>query len=174
MTEIALVRQETEPLKEEELEVVRRVLFRIIDGLGPLHRKRWRRFVNGLLRLEPGEVATITTSRPRSGAFHRRHMALEHRIFEAQERFVIFDPGFRDWLKVGAGFVEWYPKPGGGMFAMPKSIAYDKLSEDGMREFHDNVVAFLRTEEAGSVLWPHLGARARDEVIERALSEFGE
>ena len=60
-----------------------------------------------------GEIFEITIKRIRHGKFHRKHMALEQAIFDAQERFTQFDPIFRDWLKVGAGFVEWHPGPRG-------------------------------------------------------------
>ena len=143
-------------------------------GLGELGKKRWRRFINGVLRLEPGEMVEIKTRKPRSGPFHRRHMALEQRVFEAQEKFEHFDPGFRDWLKVGAGFVDWYPGPTGGVFPVPKSIAYDQIEDDEMREFHENVVRFLRTEAATRSLWKHLSPTAQIEMIEGLLAEFGE
>jgi Protein of unknown function (DUF1367). len=173
MAEIVLVRQEASPIPPADADAARRVLFGLVDGLGESNRKRWRRFVNGLFRLEPGEMAEIRTNRPRSGPFHRRHMALEQRVFEAQERFEQFKP-FRDWLKVGAGHCDWFPGPKGGVFPVPKSIAYDQLEEDEMREFHDNTVAFLRTEHAGRTLWKHLGDAARVEMVESVLQEFGE
>lgn len=174
MADITLVRQNAAPIPESDAEAARRVLFGIVDGLGDRGKKQWRRFVNGLMRLEPGEMVDIKTRKPRSGPFHRRHMKLEQTIFEAQERFEHFDPGFRDWLKVGAGFVTWYPGPKGGVFPVPKSIAYDQLEDDEMREFHDACVAFLRTDHAGRTLWKHLSPTARIEMIEGLLNHFGE
>jgi hypothetical protein len=174
MADITLVRQQPIEISDEEKAVVRRVLFGIIDGLGERGKKQWRRLVNGWLRLEPGEMSQIKTRKPRSGPFHRRHMAMEQAVFEAQEKFEHFDPGFRDWLKVGAGFVTWYPGPKGGVFPVAKSIAYDELEEDDMREFHDACVAFLRTEHAGRTLWKHLSETQRIEQIEFLLAGFGE
>lgn len=174
MADITLVRQETGAIAEADREAARRVFFGIVDGLGERGRKQWRRFVNGLMRLEPGEMVEIKTRKPRSGPFHRRHMVLETRLFESQERFTQFDPGFRGWLKVGAGFVDWYPGPKGGVFPVPKSIAYDQLEEDDMRQFHEDVVAFLRTAHAAKALWPHLSPTARIEMIEGILEGFGE
>lgn len=173
MADIVLVRQEGE-IPEADREAARRVIFGAIDGLGEVHRKRWRRFWNGLLRLEPGEMAEIKTRKPRSGPFHRRHMKLEQVFFESQERFDIFDPVFRDWLKVGAGHVIWCPGPKGGVFPVPQSIAYDQIEEDEMREFHEKVVAFLRTDHAAKTLWPHLSPTARIEMVEGLLASFGE
>jgi hypothetical protein len=174
MSDITLVRQQTGDISDADKEAARRVFFGYVHGLGERGRKQWVRFVNGLLRLEPGEMVEIHTRKPRSGPFHRRHMALEQRVFEAQEKFEQFDPGFRDWLKVGAGFVTWYPGPRGGVFPVPKSIAFDQLEDDEMRAFHESVVAFLRTEHAGRTLWKHLSPEQRIEQIEFLLSEFGE
>jgi hypothetical protein len=173
MTDITLVRQHETAIPEADREAARRVLFGIVDGLGDIGRKRWRRFVNGLMRLEPGEMVEIKTRKPRSGPFHRRHMKLEQSFFESQERFELFDP-FRDWLKVGAGHCQWFPGPKGAVFPVPKSIAYDQIEEDEMREFHENAVAFLRTEHAGKTLWNHLTPAARTEMVETILGGFGE
>lgn len=174
MADITLIRQDPVAIPEQDAEAARRVLFGIVDGLGERGRKQWRRFVNGLLRLEPGEMVDIKTRKARSGPFHRRHMAMEQRIFESQEKFEHFDPGFRDWLKVGAGFVTWYPGPRGGVFPVPKSISYDQLEDDDMRQFHEDVVAFLRTPEAGATLWKHLAPAQRTEMIESLMAPFGE
>lgn len=174
MSDITLVRLDKVPIDPKDAEAARRVLFGQVDGLGEVNRKRWRRLVNGLFRLTPGEMLEIKTRKARSGPFHRRHMALEQRVFEAQERFEQFDPGFRDWLKVGSGFVDWYPGPRGGVIPVPKSIAFDQLEEDNMRQVHEDMVAFLRTDHAGKTLWKHLGPAARIEMIEAILGEFGE
>jgi len=174
MTEIVIVRQPGIEVTEDEKAAARKVLFGAIDGLGERGKKQWRWFFNGVLRLEPGEMVTIKTHKARSGPFHRRHMAMEQRVFESQERFENFDKGFRDWLKVGAGHCEWHPGPKGGVFPVPKSISYSDMEDDEMREFHDAAVAFLRTDHACKTLWKHLSAPARTEMIETILAEFGE
>lgn len=174
MPEIILVRQEDEQVTEADKDAARRVLFGTIDGLGEINRRKWRRFLSTLFRMEPGEVATIKTTKARSGPFHRRHMKLEQRVFESQERFENFERGFRDWLKVGAGHCDWHPGPKGGVFPVPRSISYAEMEEGEMREFHEAAVAFLRTEHATRTLWRHLDERQRIEMIETILGEFGE
>lgn len=173
MSEILLVRQQAAEIPEPDREAVRRVLFGVIDGLGDQGKKRWRRFMNGLLKLTPGEIVEIHTKKPRSGVFHRRHMLIESRVFDAQERIVEFEQ-FRLWLKLGAGFVDWMPGPKGGVFPVPKSIAYDKLEEDAFREFHENCIAFLRTPHACKYLWPKLPEQQRAQAIESVLEDFDE
>ena len=171
MTDITLVRQQAEPIAPADADAARRVLFGMVDGLGERGKKQWRRFIAGLIRLEPGEMVEIKTHKERSGPFHRFHMALETRVFEAQERIAEFED-FRLWLKLGAGHVTWMPGPRGGVVPVPKSISYAKLEDDAMREFHDAAVAFLRTEHAAKYLWPKLPAAQRGEAIEAVLMEF--
>jgi hypothetical protein len=173
MADITLVRQEDIEITAAEKEAARRVFFGVVDGLGERGRKQWRRFWNGLMRLEPGEMVLIKTRKPRSGPFHRRHMKIEQTLFEAQERFDSFEQ-FRNWLKTGAGHCDWIPGPRGAVMPVPRSIAYDQLEDDEMREFHDASVAFLREDHACKVLWPHLPTTARIEMIEGILSNFGE
>lgn len=171
MSEITLVRQHPVEIPESERAVARRVLFGMVDGLGDIGKKQWRRFVNGLMKLEPGEMVEITTHKARLGWFHRKHMALEQAVYEAQDKFQTFD-AFRVWLKVGAGFVDWYPGPKGGVIPVPKSISYAKLEQGDMEKVHDDIVAFLRTEHAGRTLWKHLPLARQIEMIETILADF--
>lgn len=173
MADITLVRQHDMQLPEDDKAAARRVLFGIVDGLGERGKKQWRRFVNGLMRLEPGEMVEIKTHKARSGPFHRRHMVIETALFEAQERFEHFEQ-FRNWLKVGSGFCDWVPGGKGAVMPVPRSIAFDKLEEDEMRQVHADMVAFVRTDYACKTLWKHLSPTARIELIEGILSNFGE
>jgi hypothetical protein len=173
VSEITLIKQHPTEIPEADRDAARRVLFGMVDGLGEKGKKAWRRFVNGLMKLEPGEMVEIRTHKERSGPFHRRHMALEQRVFEAQEKFDQFET-FRTWLKVGSGFVDWHPGPKGGVIPVPRSISYSKLEDSDMRQVHDDMVRFLRTEHAGRTLWKHLVPAKRIEMIESIMLEFGE
>lgn len=173
MADIILVRQQQAEVSEEDKAVARRVIFGIVDGLGDRGRKQWRRLWNNLLRLQPGEMVELRTNQQRLGWFHRKHMALETRVFESQDRFENFE-GFRDWLKVGAGFCDWYPGPRGGVFPVPRSIAYPKLEQAEMEQFHADAVEFLRSDHAGKTLWKHLDQPARIAMIEAILGDFHE
>jgi hypothetical protein len=66
------------------------------------------------------------------------------------------------------------PGPKGGIFPVPLSIDFEALEDDEMREFHDKVITFLRTDHAAKTLWPHLSPTARIEMIEGFLATFGE
>lgn len=174
MPEIILVRQHDLQVTEEEKAAARKVMFGLVDGLGEKGQKQWRRFWNGLLRLEPGEMVKVKTQQERIGVFHRKHMLLESRVFEAQERFENFDKGFRDWLKVGAGHCDWHPGPRGGVFPVPKSISYEEMEQGEFEEFHNQAVAFLRTDHALKTLWKHLDVKGRIDMIESILGRLGE
>ena len=126
-----------------------------------------------LMRLEPGEMVELRTHKERIGVNHRRHMLLEQRVFEAQERFEHFDD-LRVWLKCGAGFVDWFPGPKGGVIPVPRSISFSKLEELDMQKVHDDMVAFLRTPHASKTLWKHLAPAAQAQAIETVLAELGE
>jgi len=173
VSDITLVRQQAQEISDADKEAARRVFFGIVDGLGERGRKQWRRFWSSLMRLEPGEMVEIKTHQQRIGWYHRKHMALEQTLFESQERFENFK-GFRDWLKVGAGLCDWYPGPKGGVFPVPKSISYDKMEQAEMEQFHNDAVAFLRTDHAGKTLWRHLSEIGRIEMLESVLASFGE
>lgn len=173
MAEIILVRQHDAELTEAEKAAARRVMFGIVDGLGERGKRQWRRLWNGLMRLEPGEMVEIKTHQERLGWFHRKHMALEAAVFESQDRFDNFK-AFRDWLKVGAAFCDWYPGPKGGVFPVPKSISYAKLEQAEMEQFHTDAVEFLRSEHAGRTLWKHLTQPQRIDMIEEILARFRE
>lgn len=171
MAEITLVRQNPCEISEADRDAARRVLFGLVDGLGELGKKQWRRFFNGLMRLEPGEMVEIRTHKERTGWYHRKHMALEQMVFESQEKFTEFET-FRTWLKVGSGFVDWHAGPKGGVIPVPKSLSYAKLEQGEMETVHDNMVQFLRTEHAGKTLWKHLDAQRRIDMIEMILAGF--
>lgn len=173
MSEIMLVKQDPTVIAPADAEAARRVLFGMVDGLGERGKKQWRRFFNMVMRLEPGECVEIHTHKERIGLHHRRHMLMEQRVFEAQERFEHFK-AFRDWLKIGACYCDWYPGPKGGVIAVPKSISYTALEELAMQEVHENMVAFLRTGHAGKTLWKHLSEPMRIEMIESILEDLKE
>jgi hypothetical protein len=174
VTEIVLVRTGSAPISEADKEAARRVLFDQIDGLSEAHKKSWRRIWNWFLnKAEPGEMLSLKTHRDRLGWYHRKHMAMEQKVFEAQERFEHFKQ-FRDWLKLGAGHCDWYPGPKGGVVPIPKSIDYASVGQDEMEQFHEAAVTFLRTPHAIKTLWPKLPEHQRELAVEAVLIPFEE
>jgi hypothetical protein len=171
MSEITLVRGDRPRPTEKERAQLQLLLYEFADGLGEKDRRAWRRLWNRIIKSEPGEIFVIRRRQPRVGKFHRFTMALQQRLMESQEVFTDFD-ALRYWLKIGAGFVEWHTNERGEIFPIPRSVAFDKCSEDDAREFFIAMVGFLRTEHAAKYLWPHLSARKAAEMMESVLAEF--
>lgn len=172
MADILLVRQGGN-LSDAEVNQLRDLTFRLFDGGTDVDRKRIRNWFGRWKRAEPGEMSTIKTAFRRSSPFHRRHMAIEQAVFDAQERITDFEQ-FRVWLKVGAGFVDWLAGPKGGVVPVPRSIDYARCDDETMREFHDNAIAFLRGPHAATFLWKHITPAHAEDTMNTILSEFDE
>jgi hypothetical protein len=173
MAEITIAKTGAPMPTEAELVGVRRVLFECFRGFTEQDNKRWKRFWKTLINKEPGEMAEIAMVFPRSGPYHRRHMAIEQAVFDAQERFTDFEQ-FRYWLKVGAAWVTWAAGPSGGVVPIPKSISYAKADEEEFRLYHAKVVEFLRGPHAAKYLWKHLGEQGAAEMMDSVLQGFDE
>lgn len=171
MPDICLVRQNSVAITDADREAVRRVVFGVVDGLGEVERRRWRRFWSWLLRLEPGELVRISTLMERSSPYHRRHFSMLQRLFESQQRFPDLEM-MRYWIKVGAGWVVWAAGPKGGVVPIPKSVSYKKADQAEFEEFHSAVLDFLLTDHACKYLWPHLGERAREDAMRAIVEDY--
>lgn len=171
MSECLLMRDRSIEFTAIESEAAHKALTQGLRGIDDKNQKRWLKFLKRVFGMEHGEIAEVGTRIPRSGPFHRFHMATEQAVFEAQERFTNFEM-FRNWLKIGCGFVEWVPGAKGGIVPLPKSISFADLEEDPMREFHADMLAFLRGPHAAPYLWKHLGAVKAAEMMDAVLAEF--
>lgn len=171
MSKLVITRTDQAMPSGPALDSVRNFLFGVLDGFGKDDKAMWRRFWKRVTDAEPGELFNIEAVAPRSGPFHRFHMALEQCLFDAQERFDDFEM-MRDWLKIGSGWVKWVPGAKGGIVPLPKSISYAKADEDEFRQYHAKVVAFLRSGYPAKYLWPHLDAEKQELMIECLLQRF--
>lgn len=165
---VTLVRKDTGPVPAAVRACVAQLLEHV-DGLGGPNAGKFGRFLYGLLDLEAGEICELSTRKPRVAWFHRKHMALESALFDAQEVFEHFDQ-FRDWLKIGAGLCDYFPGIN-GMVAVPRSIAWDKMEEDDFRVFERDMLHFLRGRGCG-VLWPGMRPAAQIRALEDILVAF--
>lgn len=172
MSRMTIVRGPEELPPESILGHIRGFLFGLLDGFTEQDKKTWRKLWRRLMSLEAGEIAQIEFVIPRSGAFHRRHMAIEQRVFDSQERFTDFEQ-FRYWLKVGAAWVIWAAGPKGGVVPIPKSVSYAKADQAEFEQYHQQVMGFLRGPHAAPYLWKHLGDQAH-EMMGAILDEFNE
>ena len=172
MPQITIIRTDAAMLAEDQKSVVRQFLFGLFKGATDKDDKRWNRFWRMAVSKEAGEMFDVETCFPRYTPYHKRHMKIEQDVFNAQDRFKDFSQ-FRNWLKIGAGFVDWVVGPKGGIVPLPRSIEYSKLEEQEFREFHDNLIDFLRGEHAAPYLWRHLGEKSHD-MMDSILREFRE
>lgn len=157
-------------MSELEKQAATKALQECIQGIDEANHKSWKRFVISLFNLEAGEIAEVGTRIPRSGPFHRFHMLVEQTVFEAQDKFTQFEM-FRNWVKIGSGHVTWVPGAKGGIVPLPNSISYEKLQEEDMRMFHQNMMAFFRGQHCAPYLWKHLGDKSHD-MMDSVISQF--
>lgn len=170
MTQFAVTRT-GQDVTEADKAAASRFMFGLFEGLSERDSKAWKSFWRRLVRGEPGELTFLEFWFPRNGRFHRLHFKIIGTVFAEQERFESFDM-FRDWLKVGSGWVTWVRGPRGGVVPLPKSISYKKADEEEFRVYHEGVVAFLHSEHATSYLWPKLPAHQRADAINALMTRF--
>ena len=136
-----------------------------LQGLGEKGRRAWEKFRRVVEGLEVGETMGFSYRLPRSPNHHRFFFARLAGLFARQERFDD-DERLLEWLKVGAGFVDLMPGPDGALVAVPKSISWVTLDEQGFIEVHRAIRDFLMTPRAQEYLWPHLAPHARNQMVE--------
>jgi len=140
-------------------------------GLGEKGRRAWEKFCKRLAELEVGETMKFSYALPRSGVHHRYFFAKITGLLERQEQFDTVD-ALLEWLKVGAGHVDFMPGARGELIAMPKTIAWHRLEEQDFIEFHREVNDFLWTPHAMAYLWPHLSHEHQYQCIEHWHLDF--
>lgn len=136
-----------------------------IAGLGEKGRRAWEKFCRILAELAVGETMKFSYNLPRSPRHHRYFFAKMTGLLERQERFENLHD-LLEWLKVGAGHVDFMPGALGEVIAMPRSIAWINLEEQEFIEFHREATDFLWTPHAMAYLWSHLPPEHRYQCIE--------
>lgn len=142
-----------------------------LEGFGEKGRRAWRKFRALVTEMEVGETLGFTYRMPRSPKHHRYTFAKLAGLFERQEQFEDFDR-LREWLTVGAGHCDLLPGPAGALVAIPRSINWESLDEQGFIEFHRALTDFLWTQAAQAALWPHSGDQQRYDNIANWHNDF--
>lgn len=163
--------QRTNIEKPKDLKQISDFLFRCFDGANIDYTKSWRRLWKKLNELAPGDVVDVDFTFSRSTKYHKRHMAMESAVFDAQEIISDFET-FRDWLKIGAGFVTWLPISEGESYPVPKSISYASLDQEEFEQFHANCITFLLGPHAPAVLWPHYSLCDSQKIMHSIVEGF--
>lgn len=136
-----------------------------LAGMGEKGRRAWNKFRKIIAELEIGETLQFSWRMPRSPQHHRFFFAKRASLFERQETFDDIDR-MLDWIKVGAGFCDLLPGHDGVPCAIPKSIAWHNLDEQGFIEFTRAMNDFLWKPYAQAVLWPNLDENQRYACID--------
>lgn len=155
MSHTMIMRDASVAISEADRHAASKVMQQGLRGVDDKHHARWLRLLRDMFSLQDGEVVQVGSKVPRNTEFHRRHMALEQAVFNAQRRFQEFEQ-FRNWLKIGAGHVNWVPGAKGGIVPLPKSISYIELDDAEMQRVHDAMLEFLRTPQVSRYLWREL------------------
>lgn len=142
-----------------------------LEGYSDKDKRAYNRLKKLLLNLAPGEMFEIECWFPRSGPFHRLHMKMESALYSSQEQFINFER-FRDWLKINAGFVDFYPGPDGQLVAIPQSISFKRMDDEEMKHFHEIVKMSLFAEHALRFLYPNLSPGAAFDLMDNFLLRF--
>jgi hypothetical protein len=141
-----------------------------LSGWGEKGRRAYDKFRKLVAELTPGEMLHFHYRLPRSPQHHRFFFARLAALFERQERFETVEH-LLEWLKVGAGHVDLLPGKDGTPVAIPKSIAWHNLDEQGFIEFTRAMNDFLWTHYAQEALWPHLDERQRHAMVDQWFRE---
>lgn len=142
-----------------------------LAGMGEKGRRAYAKFRKLVEELTVGETLAFSYKMPRSPEHHRFMFAKLTGLFERQEQFGDFDR-LLDFLKVGAGHVDLFPGRDGVLVAVPKSINWEKLDEQGFIEFTRAMNDFLWTPYAQAALWPHLDESRRYQCVENWNRDF--
>lgn len=167
MAEIHLVRNNAELDAQKYLEN----FVHIADGQAESDRRSIRKLLKKIWEAAPGEIFIISHRFVRSTPFHRRCMAIEGAVFASQEQFDDRDR-FRNWIKLGIGWVSYVPAENGKFFALPKSISFAKADEQQFREYWDKVESFFRSDYCKNYLWPHLKPLQQIDMVESIFDRF--
>ena len=136
-----------------------------LDGWGEKGRRAWAKWRKIVGELEVGETLQFTYKLPRSPRHHRFFFARLAELFAMQERFDS-EERFLDWLKVGSGHADLMPGRDGVPCAVPRSISWASLEEQGFIEFTRAMNDFLWTPYAQEFLWPHLTPERRHDMVD--------
>lgn len=137
-----------------------------LEGFGEKGRRAWNKFIKRINELEIGETLQFSYRLPRSPQHHKFFFGRAADLFDRQERFEHFDH-LMEFLKVGAGHVDFVPGLDGMLVALPRSIAWDRLEEQDFIEFTRAMNDFLWTPGAQAALWPHLDEHQRYAMVDQ-------
>lgn len=141
-------------------------------GVTEADNRAYQRFVVRCVDMTSDDCIKFSWVEPRSGPYHRRHFAMLHALFQAQEQYDNPEH-FRKIGEVGAGYADMLPiGPEGTMVAVPRSISYEKLDQIEFEPIHKAVFDWYMSEMGLKVMWPHLSWQQAYDLAGSVLREF--
>lgn len=141
-----------------------------LRGLDDKAERAYAKFKAAVSKLMPGDTLAFSYRLPRNPRHHAFFFKKLSILLERQEVVQDLDK-LREWLIVGAGFVDFYFGADGQMHAKPKSMDFDSMDEAEFAELHRAVDEFLYTEQAQAFLWPQLSQQQRWNCINSFLED---
>lgn len=157
MTKIMVCRTSAAMLPAEDLEIVKKFLFGVFDGVGEIHRRAWRIIWRRIIKLAPGEITWFETIIPRNGQFHKKFFVLLEVGFDAWEPDRVrrsyrgkpilknFDL-FREEVTILAGYYEQTFDLRGRMRLRALSISFANMEEPDFERLYSAVIDVLLRE----------------------------
>lgn len=134
-------------------------------GVGPAGHRAYQKMVHLYREAPIGATYSMSYSIPRSPQHHKFFFSSITRLLDMQEVFGDLKP-LLEWLKVGAGHVDFVPGINGALVALPRSIDWETLEEKDFTEVHHAIRDFLWRPHAQAYLWPHLNADQRYAMVD--------
>jgi|DEB0MinimDraft_4_1074332.scaffolds.fasta_scaffold71002_3 hypothetical protein len=96
-----------------------------------------------LKKLKLGEAVSCDLKKSRNYKFHKKYFSMVNLALQNQDHFPETKIGretFYDWLKLQAGYANYYTDPVTGMeMAQPQSISFAAMDETSFQVFYDDV-----------------------------------
>lgn len=140
-------------------------------GLDEKSQRAYNKFKAVVAGLLPGQTLGFTFRVPRSPKHHAFFFKKLSVLMERQEVVHELDQ-LREWVIVGAGFVDYYFGADGNLHAKPKSMDFDSMDEAEFSELHRAVDGFLWSLQAQAFLWPSLDSNQRWACMESFMESF--
>lgn len=171
MSDFRIERSNLVMVDKPGLEWVRQFLFRCYRGESTDDNRAWKLMWRKIFAMKGDDVLTVSFVFERHLPTHKGYFKFEAELFDKQEQFDNRDV-FREYLKVGAGFVVWVPGADGGIVPIPKRLNFRAADELTFRRYVADAIAFIRGEHLQAFLWPHLEPAERSQMVEQLLKQY--
>lgn len=97
-------------------------------------------------KLKIGELYFADVKKPRNIEFHKKGFALLNLGWKNSPLDIPFDPAYRDYITMRAGFAQVYQTPEGKDIAIAESISFSNMDETRFQKYYDAILAVIRSD----------------------------